>query len=182
MALDAHIHFLEDFNMTNSLPHASPHTSTRDSVCTFIVASLLALAAAGTATAAETQSTPVANAQNNDFAVGKAAIDSKDWAVAARTFKRVVSQDPKNADAHNFLGYASRWMGKYDDAFAAYGQALALDPAHKGALHYSGIAYLKTNQKPQAEAQLARLKAVCATCEETAQLTKALADYQTAAK
>ena len=160
----------------------SKTTSARNPICTFIAAAVLALAAAGAASAAETQSTPAANAQNNDFAVGKAAIDAKDWAVAARSFKRVISQDPKNADAHNFLGYASRWLGKYDDAFAAYGQALALDPAHKGALHYSGIAYLKTNQKPLAEAQLARLKAVCATCEETAQLTKALADYQTAAK
>ena len=149
---------------------------------TSIAASVLALTSIGAATAAETQSTPAANAKIDDFAMGKSAIDSKDWAVAVRSFRKVVADNPKNADAHNFLGYASRWMGKYDDAFAAYGQALALDPAHKGALHYSGIAYLKTNQKAQAEAQLARLKAVCATCEETNQLAKALADYQTAAK
>ena len=147
-----------------------------------LAASLLALASMSAVQAAETQSTPAANSQINDFAVGKSAIDSKDWAVAVRSFRKVVADNPKNADAHNFLGYASRWMGKYDDAFAAYGQALALDPAHKGALHYSGIAYLKTNQKAQAEAQLARLKAVCATCEETNQLTKAVAEYQTAAK
>lgn len=147
-----------------------------------IAASVLALTSIGSATAAETQSTPAANAKIDDFAVGKSAIDSKDWAVAVRSFRKVVPDNPKNADAHNFLGYASRWMGKYDDAFAAYGQALALDPAHKGALHYSGIAYLKTNRKAQAEAQLARLKAVCATCEETNQLTKAVAEYQTAAK
>ena len=143
---------------------------------------MLALACAGAVHAAETQSTPAVNSQINDFAVGKSAIDSKDWAVAVRSFRKVVADNPKNADAHNFLGYASRWLGKYDDAFAAYGQALALDPAHKGALHYSGVAYLKTNQKAQAEAQLARLKAVCAACEETSQLAKALADYQTAAK
>ncbi len=147
-----------------------------------IAASLLALASVGTATAADTQSTPAVNAKIDDFAVGKSAIDSKDWAVAVRSFKKVVADNPKNADAHNFLGYASRWLGKYDDAFAAYGQALALDPTHKGALHYSGIAYLKTNQKAQAEAQLARLKAVCATCDETNQLAKAVAEYQTAAK
>jgi Flp pilus assembly protein TadD len=147
-----------------------------------VVAAVLALAAMGVAQAAETQSTPAANAKIDDFATGKSAIDSKDWAVAVRSFRKVVAENPKNADAHNYLGYASRWMGKYDDAFAAYGQALALDPAHKGALHYSGIAYLKTNQKAQAEAQLARLKAVCATCDETNQLAKAVAEYQTAAK
>lgn len=147
-----------------------------------IAAPLLTLAVVGSASAADTQSTPAANTQINDFAVGKAAIDSKDWAVAVRSFRKVVAENPKNADAHNYLGYASRWMGKYEDAFVAYGQALALDPAHKGALHYSGIAYLKTNQKAQAEAQLARLKAVCATCDETHHLAKAVAEYQTAAK
>lgn len=68
-----------------------------------------------------------------------------------------------------------RWLGKYDEAFAAYGKALALDPRHKGALEYSGIAYLKTNQKAQAEAQLAKLQAICATCEETSDLAKAVA-------
>jgi Flp pilus assembly protein TadD len=162
--------FKEDFNMTISLLRAS------------VAASIMALACIGAAQAADTQSTPVANAKIDDFAVGKAAIDAKDWAVAARSFRKVVADNPKNADAHNYLGYASRWMGKYDDAFAAYGQALALDPAHKGALHYSGIAYLKTNQKAQAEAQLARLKAVCASCDETNQLAKAVAEYQTAAK
>ncbi len=155
---------------------------TISSIRTAIATSLMALATIGAANAAETQSTPAANAKIDDFATGKSAIDSKDWAVAVRSFRKVVADNPKNADAHNYLGYASRWMGKYDDAFAAYGQALALDPAHKGALHYSGIAYLKTNQKAQAEVQLARLKAVCATCDETNQLAKALADYQTAAK
>jgi Flp pilus assembly protein TadD len=162
--------FKEDFNMTISLLHAS------------VASSLMALACIGIAQAADTQSTPAVNAKIDDFAVGKAAIDSKDWAVAVRSFRKVVAENPKNADAHNYLGYASRWMGKYDDAFAAYGQALALDPAHKGALHYSGIAYLKINQKVQAEAQLTRLKAVCATCDETNQLAKAVAEYQTAAK
>ncbi len=100
-----------------------------------IAASVLALTSIGAATAAETQSTPAANAKIDDFGVGKSAIDSKDWAVAVRSFRKVVADNPKNADAYNYLGYASRWMGKYDDAFAAYGQALALDPAHKGALH-----------------------------------------------
>jgi cytochrome c-type biogenesis protein CcmH/NrfG len=76
------------------------------------------------------------------------------------------------------LGYSSRWLGKYDEAFAAYDKALALDPKHKGALEYSGIAYLKTNQKDKADAQLAKLKEICATCEETTDLAKAIAAYK----
>ena len=57
-----------------------------------------------------------------------------------------------------------------------------LAPNHKGALNYSGIAYVKIGRLPEAQAQLARLKAVCADCEETAELSRSIADAQTAAK
>lgn len=145
------------------------------SIRNFIAWPVLALVLAGAALAADIQSTPVQNAQIDDFAVGKKAIDAKNWTQAVNSFSKVVAQNPKNADAYNYLGYANRWLGKYDEAFAAYDKALALDPRHKGALEYSGIAYLKTNQKPRAEAQLARLQAICATCEETRDLAKAVA-------
>ena len=90
--------------------------------------------------------------------------------------------NPKSADGYNLLGYSSRWLGKYDEAFASYDKALALDPKHKGALEYSGVAYLKVNQLDKAEAQLTRLKAICTSCEETTDLTKAIAAYKPAAK
>ena len=141
----------------------------------FIALPVLGLALAGAALAADIQTTPVQNAQLDDFAAGKKAMAAKNWAQAVSSFSKVVAQNPKNADAYNYLGYSSRWLGKYDDAFAAYSKALALDPLHKGALEYSGIAYLKTGQKPQAEAQLARLQAICASCEETSELAKAVA-------
>ena len=136
---------------------------------------ILSLALAGAALAADIQTTPVENAQVDDFSIGKKAIDAKNWSLAVSSFSKVVAQNPKNADAYNYLGYSSRWMGKYDEAFAAYGKALALDPKHKGALEYSGIAYLKTGQKAQAEAQLVKLQAICASCGETADLAKAIA-------
>lgn len=133
-----------------------------------------------TAHAADMPTTPVENARIDDFAAGKKAIDAKNWALAASSFNKVVAQNPQNADAYNLLGYSNRWLGKYDEAFAAYNKALALDPRHKGALEYSGMAYLKVGQKPQAEAQLARLQAICAQCEETQDLAKAIAAYKPA--
>jgi len=136
---------------------------------------VLSLALAGAALAADTPTTPVQNAQIDDFAAGKKAIAAKNWAEAVSSFNKVVAQNPKNADAYNYLGYSNRWLGKYDEAFAAYDKALALDPKHKGALEYSGIAYLKTGKKAQAEAQLARLQAICTSCEETKDLAKAVA-------
>ena len=102
--------------------------------------------------AADMPTTPVENARIDDFAVGKKAIEAKNWALAASSFSKVVAQNPQNADAYNLLGYSNRWLGKYDEAFAAYNKALALDPRHKGALEYSGMGYLKVGQKAQAEA------------------------------
>ena len=145
------------------------------SIRNFIALPVLGLALAGAALSADFQATPAQNAQIDDFTAGKKAMDAKNWSEAVSSFSKVVAKNPKNADAYNYLGYSSRWMGKYDDAFAAYGKALALEPQYKGALSYSGIAYLKTGQKPQAEAQLAKLQAICATCEETSELAKAVA-------
>ena len=145
------------------------------SIRKLIALPILGLAFAGAALAADIQTTPVENARLDDFAAGKKAMEAKKWAEAVNSFSKVVAQNPKNADAYNYLGYSNRWMGKYDEAFAAYGKALALDPKHRGALEYSGIAYLKTGQKAQAEAQLAKLQAICSSCEETTDLAKAIA-------
>ncbi len=136
---------------------------------------VLGLALASAALAADFQSTPADNARLDDFAAGKKALEAKKWADAAGSFSKVVAQNPKNADAYNYLGYSKRWLGKYDEAFAAYGKALALDPKHRGALEYSGISYIKTGQKAQAEAQLAKLQAICSSCEETTDLARAIA-------
>lgn len=139
---------------------------------------LLSIILAGAVLAADSPTTPVANAKADDYAVGQKAITAKNWTLAASSFKKVVAENPKNADAYNLLGYSNRWLGKYDEAFAAYDKALVLDPMHKGALEYSGVAYLKVNQKDKAEAQLAKLKTICTSCEETTDLAKAIAAYK----
>ena len=143
-----------------------------------LLLALLGIALAGPVLAADSPTTPIENAKVDDYAAGQKAISAKNWALAASSFKKVVADNPKNADAYNLLGYSSRWLGKYDEAFAAYDKALALDPKHKGALEYSGVAYLKVNQKAKAEEQLAKLKNICASCEETTDLAKAVAAYK----
>jgi Flp pilus assembly protein TadD len=153
----------------------------------FLINTLLALPLFGLALpsallAADTSPAPMESAKADDFAIGKKAIVAKNWKLAADSFKKVVADNPKDADGYNLLGYSSRWLGKYDEAFAAYDKALALEPKHKGALEYSGVAYLKVNQKDKAEAQLAKLQAICTSCEETTDLAKAIAAYKPAAK
>ena len=143
-----------------------------------IVLPMFSFAFAGSVLAADTTPTPMESAKFDDFAAGKKAISANNWTAAIDNFKKAVAENPKNADAHNLLGYSYRMVSKFDDSFAAYDKALALDPKHKGALEYSGMGYLKTNQKAKAEAQLAKLKVICATCTETASLAKAVADYK----
>jgi Flp pilus assembly protein TadD len=150
----------------------------KSNLATLIAVSLLSFALASHVIAADTAPTPIEDAKVDDYAIGKKAVDTKNWALAIASFKKVVGDNPKNADAYNMLGYSHRALGKFDDAFAAYDKALAIDPKHKGALEYSGMGYLKTNQKAKAEAQLARLKVICAACKETTDLAKAVADYK----
>lgn len=145
-------------------------------------AALLAVAAGTTCLAAGVETTPVQNARVDDFTAGKSALEARQWRLASEHFGKVVAQDARNADAWNLLGYSLRWQERYDEAFAAYGKALAIDPNHKGALHYSGIGYLKVGRQAAAEEQLARLQKICAGCTETSQLAKAVADAKVAAK
>lgn len=149
---------------------------------TLMVLPLLGFTFANQVWAADTSPALIESAKVDDFAIGKKAIAAKNWTLAAESFKKVVADNPKNADGYNLLGYSSRWLGKYDEAFVAYDKALALNPKHKGALEYSGIAYLKVNQKEKAEAQLAKLKVICTTCEETTDLAKAIDAYKPVAK
>ena len=107
--------------------------------------------------AAATETSPAKHAAPSDYVAGQQAVAAKQWNVAVDAFKRATLQDPKNADAWNMLGYASRWAGDYKAAFAAYERALALDPHHRGAHSYRGVAYVRTNDLARAREELAAL-------------------------
>jgi Flp pilus assembly protein TadD len=143
------------------------------------IAFSLCVLPAFTASAADTESTPTVNAEQRDFAAGKKAVEAKDWNRAIDFFSKVVAQNNKSADGYTMLAYSQRWAGKLDDAFANYDKALALDPKHRGANNYLGIAYLKTNNLPSAQTQLAKLEGICGkSCDEYQSLAKAIAEFQ----
>ncbi|MEC5399140.1 tetratricopeptide repeat protein [Uliginosibacterium sp. H1] len=119
-----------------------------------------------------------ANAAREDFTRGRAAIDKEDWPGAINAFGRVVRAEPRNADAWNWIGYASRRSGKLDDAFKAYDKALAADPGHRGAHEYVGEAWLMASKPDKAEEHLAALARLCnAQCKEYEALKQALGNY-----
>ena len=144
-----------------------------------VMTTMLALTLVGpVAYAADTESTPVANTQNRDYAAGKAAVERKDWSSAVASFRKVVAADPNSADGYSMLGFSLRWMGKMDEAFAAYDRALAINPKHVGALEYSGVAYLKADQPAKANEQLTKLEKFGGkNSEEYRDLAKAISDY-----
>lgn len=105
----------------------------------------------------------------------RAAIDAGNYPGALAILSEVVAADPMNADALNLMGYASRKSGAMDQAAAYYEAALAINPGHFGALEYQGELFILTDQMDAARANLARLKAECAPCEEFDDLAEALA-------
>jgi len=124
---------------------------------------------------------PKAAPVDPNFTEGKKAIDAKDWAKAIPLFELVVAKDDKNADAFNWLGFATRNQGDYDKAFAYYGKALTIDPRHRGAHEYVGEAYLKVNNLEKAEEHLKRLDSICTFgCAEYTELKGKVAAYKAA--
>ena len=75
------------------------------------------------------------------------------------------------------LGYTSRWVGNYPDAFEAYARALALEPTHRGANSYLGVAYVKTKDNGKARAQLAVVESICGNdCDDYKLLATAITE------
>lgn len=114
-----------------------------------------------------------------DFEAGVAAVASRDWPQVIVRMGQVVSRDPTNADAHNYLGYAYRHLSQMDDSFRHYETALQLNPKHRGAREYLGEAYLQVGRLEQAEEQLKVLDRLCFfPCEEYRDLKAQIAKYK----
>ena len=89
--------------------------------------------------------------------------------------------DTGSADWNNLMGYSLRKGPTPDFAGAEkfYNEALRIDPAHRGALEYSGELYLQTGDLARAEQRLAALDKACFFgCAEYSDLKKAIAQYK----
>ena len=79
-------------------------------------------------------------------------------------------------DVLNYMGFASRKLGRLDDALAYYGEALAIDPNHLGANEYLGELYIQMGDLGRARRQLARLDGLCAYgCAQREELARWIA-------
>jgi tetratricopeptide (TPR) repeat protein len=115
-----------------------------------------------------------------NFTRAKAMIETnKDYANALPLLQQVVAKDPRNADAYNLMGYATRKSGNANGSLQYYQQALAIDPRHIGAYEYLGEAYLMLDRPAEADQMLARLDSLCVFgCSEYRMLKAAVANYK----
>ena len=119
--------------------------------------------------------------ENPNIVAGRKAIEAKDYKAAVGHLTKAVQEEPKNADAHNMLGYSYRKTGVLDKSMEHYQTALKLDSNHRSAHEYLGELYLDMNQPDNAEKQLASLKKACpffGRCEEYEDLKKAIDGYK----
>jgi Flp pilus assembly protein TadD len=119
--------------------------------------------------------------ESASMVAGRKAVEAKDFKAAIGHFAKAVEEEPKNADAHNMLGYSYRKAGTFDKSLESYQRALKLDSKHRGAMEYLGELYLQMNQLGNAEKQLASLKSACpflGSCEEYDDLKKAVDEYK----
>ncbi len=117
--------------------------------------------------------------RETDFQKAEYMIKGEQYAEAVPLLQKVVADNPRDADAWNYLGFASRKLGKLDEALGYYEKALKLDARHKGAHEYLGELYLMMKNLPKAEEQLTLLKGICASnCEEVEDLEADIADYK----
>lgn len=79
-------------------------------------------------------------------------------------------------DVLTYLGFANRKMKRYDAAEAYYREALAIAPAHRGALEYYGELKLERGDFVGAKAHLAKLETICGFgCHEVDELKRWIA-------
>lgn len=118
---------------------------------------------------------------DTDFDKADYMIKGEQYDEAIVLLQRVVNQNPNDADAWNMLGFATRKLGRNQEAYGYYQKALAIDANHKGAHEYLGELYLQMGDLPKAEAELVVLKGICGTnCEEAEDLAADIADYKAA--
>ena len=82
------------------------------------------------------------------------------YVAALESFATAVRLDASMHEAHTYMGYANRKLGRYAPALQAYERALQIEPDQPRAIQYQGEAYLGLNRPGQARFNYLRLYAL----------------------
>ena len=146
---------------------------------TYILVAVLSLGLASAAMAAGSTSSSTKPAKTGDFEQGVAAVKAENYERAIVLLQQVVSVEPENADAWNFIGFSHRKLNNLDRALPAYNTALAINPKHRGANEYLGELYLRIGDLAKAEERLEKLDDICFFgCGEYTDLKAAIEAYK----
>lgn len=103
----------------------------------------------------------------------EAVYKRQDYAAGIATL-RTLGQD-HHPDVANLIGFASRKLGRTEDAKVWYEKALAADPNHSRTWQYYGLWHLERGDRAKAEQHLERIALICGQgCEDYTSLRDAL--------
>ena len=147
-----------------------------------------AFAASGGGGANSSEAAPSATAPNFDpaaeYRAGIEALQAQRFAEAKRAFGHVLDVAPRDANTNFLAGLADAGLGDLANARKHYEKAVKADKDLILAHRELAITYAKLGDRAKAEAQLAtlnRLNASCAgSCAKAAELTAAIASVQAA--
>ncbi|MEW6267756.1 MAG: tetratricopeptide repeat protein [Thermodesulfobacteriota bacterium] len=98
---------------------------------------------------------PSAEALANE---GRLQAQAGEWAAAEASYRAAIARRADLPEAWNGLGHALKSQRRFDEAIAAYDEALRLRPSYPQALEYLGETYVMMGEFKKAEQVLARLR------------------------
>ncbi len=119
----------------------------------------------------------MSSSSSADVSIGdvKREVDKENYDDAIMKAEMYLKDNPRSADAYNYIGYSHRQQGDYEAARKAYDRALQIDPYHVGVHEYYGELHIKLGDLAKAETHLAELSRICGTCLEQRTLNEKIA-------
>jgi tetratricopeptide (TPR) repeat protein len=101
-----------------------------------------------------------------DYVRARALIMNGDYAAGIAAMRALGRDD--NPEVANFIGFASRKLGRYEDSKIWYERALAADPNHVRTWSYYGMWHAEQGNMLKARDHLDKIAALCGntTCKE----------------
>ena len=107
-------------------------------------------------------------------------LKEEDYKSALKTLKKYTKSKKKDADGWTLLAFTNRKLKNYNEAESLYTKALNLDPDNKVAIEYQGELFVELGRLEEANANLAKLKALCPnSCEELEMLEEYISGSKT---